>query len=317
MGEGLDEEEGLLPLGKLMELAAVLDTAERAAAFRAYSRQIAPGSPALWHSGPQGLVRLTHQAAMARTAPLLRARPAYAGDVAYVDGPRVTLRKRLALAAFVGDGHTTTALGRDGRAVEMSRRAAAQAARVGDLDRGRLRRPGPRWPGGLDRRWASRRVQDGFGGRLRWVEVGSALSDDTIRALAAAGSRSKSESAGRRAGFGELGAPAAKLRAKGRRTMQLIQQVGDLAWRAFQSVNTRLAEGKSVNPGWAPGALPKSHERTRPPLGYPRETDSLCPRCVIETRKRSWAASATFPTSSTATSARSGPPSTRRAASCG
>ena len=68
--------------------------------------------------------------------------------------------------------------------------------------------------------------------------------------------------------------------------MQMLQQVGELAWRVFQSVNTRLAEGPSVNPGWAPGALPKSHERTRPPLGYPRETDSLCPRCVIDTRKR-------------------------------
>ena len=66
----------------------------------------------------------------------------------------------------------------------------------------------------------------------------------------------------------------------------MLQQVGDLAWRVFQSVNTRVAEGPSVNPGWAPGALPKSHERTRPPLGYPRETDSLCPRCVIEARKQ-------------------------------
>jgi uncharacterized radical SAM superfamily Fe-S cluster-containing enzyme len=65
-----------------------------------------------------------------------------------------------------------------------------------------------------------------------------------------------------------------------------LQQVGELAWRAFQSVNTRLPEGRSVSPKWAPGALPKSYERTRPPLGYPRETDSLCPRCVVETRKK-------------------------------
>ena len=65
-----------------------------------------------------------------------------------------------------------------------------------------------------------------------------------------------------------------------------LQQIGDLAWRAFQSVNTRIPEGRSVEPGWAPGPLPKSHERTRPPLGYPRETDSLCPQCVMETRKK-------------------------------
>ncbi|HXK11060.1 MAG TPA: radical SAM protein [Vicinamibacteria bacterium] len=68
--------------------------------------------------------------------------------------------------------------------------------------------------------------------------------------------------------------------------MEMLQQIGDLAWRTFQSVNTRVREGAPVHPGWAPGALPKSYERTRPPLGYPRETDSLCPRCVIEARRK-------------------------------
>jgi len=65
-----------------------------------------------------------------------------------------------------------------------------------------------------------------------------------------------------------------------------LQQIGEAVWKAFQAVNGRLAEGPSVSPGWAPGPLPKSYERTRPPLGYPRETDSLCPRCVIETRRQ-------------------------------
>ena len=46
-----------------------------------------------------------------------------------------------------------------------------------------------------------------------------------------------------------------------------LKQIGDLAWRAFQSVNARVPEGRSVEPGWAPGPIPKSHERTRPPLG--------------------------------------------------
>jgi tetraether lipid synthase len=68
--------------------------------------------------------------------------------------------------------------------------------------------------------------------------------------------------------------------------MEMLQQVGDLAWRAFQSVNTRVPEGRPVSPRWAPGPLPRSYERTRPPLGYPRETDSLCPRCVIDARKK-------------------------------
>ena len=65
----------------------------------------------------------------------------------------------------------------------------------------------------------------------------------------------------------------------------MLQQVGEAAWNAFQSVNGRVREGSKVAPAWAPGPLPKSYERTLPPLGYPRETDSLCPRCVIDTRK--------------------------------
>ena len=30
----------------------------------------------------------------------------------------------------------------------------------------------------------------------------------------------------------------------------------------------------------------KSHERSKPPLGWPRSTDSLCPTCVKEARRR-------------------------------
>ncbi len=68
--------------------------------------------------------------------------------------------------------------------------------------------------------------------------------------------------------------------------MQILQQAGDLGWKVFQSVNTRLPEGHALTPNWAPRPLLKSYERTRPPLGYPRETDSLCPRCVVETRRQ-------------------------------
>ena len=53
---------------------------------------------------------------------------------------------------------------------------------------------------------------------------------------------------------------------------------------AFQSVNQRLPEGESIRPNWAPGPLLKSYERSAPPLGFPRETDSLCPTCVKEVR---------------------------------
>jgi len=66
---------------------------------------------------------------------------------------------------------------------------------------------------------------------------------------------------------------------------KLISNLSNVAWKAFQSVNTLLPEGESVRPKWAPGPLLKSYERTSPPLGFPRETDSLCPRCVKEVRE--------------------------------
>jgi len=66
----------------------------------------------------------------------------------------------------------------------------------------------------------------------------------------------------------------------------LVTGIADLAWKAFQAVNTRVAEGELPHPGWAPGKISKSRERSTPPLGFPRVTDSLCPRCVPEIRAR-------------------------------
>ena len=58
-----------------------------------------------------------------------------------------------------------------------------------------------------------------------------------------------------------------------------------LAWPAFQAIN-RQFEARTFHPKWATAPLMKSHERTKPPLGWPRTTDSLCPTCVRETRAR-------------------------------
>jgi uncharacterized radical SAM superfamily Fe-S cluster-containing enzyme len=63
-----------------------------------------------------------------------------------------------------------------------------------------------------------------------------------------------------------------------------VKQLADAGWNGFQAINTRVADSRSPSPEWAPGPLLKSHERSKPPLGWPRETDSLCPRCVIDTR---------------------------------
>ena len=46
------------------------------------------------------------------------------------------------------------------------------------------------------------------------------------------------------------------------------------------------SENPSFIPKWSDKPLLKSGQKTKPPLGFPRTTDSLCPRCVIEARKK-------------------------------
>ncbi len=75
-----------------------------------------------------------------------------------------------------------------------------------------------------------------------------------------------------------------KSKLTGVRGSKIVSTLSDVAWKAFQSVNKRLPEGEAIRPKWAPGPLLKSYERSAPPLGFPRETDSLCPRCVKEVR---------------------------------
>jgi 7,8-dihydro-6-hydroxymethylpterin dimethyltransferase len=75
-----------------------------------------------------------------------------------------------------------------------------------------------------------------------------------------------------------------KQRFGGVRASKLVTGLSDVAWKTFQAFNTRLPEGEAIRPKWAPGPLLKSYERTSPPLGFPRETDSLCPTCVKEVR---------------------------------
>src|SRR5690606_37641478 len=49
----------------------------------------------------------------------------------------------------------------------------------------------------------------------------------------------------------------------------------------------RLGEarpGPRMTPKWAPAPLIRKAERSFPTLGWPRQTDSLCPECVKEVR---------------------------------
>src|SRR5262249_51610078 len=58
-----------------------------------------------------------------------------------------------------------------------------------------------------------------------------------------------------------------------------------LLWPAFQAINQR-ADATPLQPTWTDRPLLKSHEGTRPELGWPGTTDSLCPACVREARAR-------------------------------
>src|SRR6201982_1634588 len=56
------------------------------------------------------------------------------------------------------------------------------------------------------------------------------------------------------------------------------------AFNSIQAVN-RHRPNPSFTPKWSDKPLLKSWQKTKPTLGWPRTTDSLCPNCVIETRE--------------------------------
>jgi uncharacterized radical SAM superfamily Fe-S cluster-containing enzyme len=57
------------------------------------------------------------------------------------------------------------------------------------------------------------------------------------------------------------------------------------AWAVFERLN-RIKPNPSFTPKWSEKPLLKSWEKTKPPLGWPRSTDSLCPKCVPEIRQQ-------------------------------
>src|SRR3982751_1934809 len=57
------------------------------------------------------------------------------------------------------------------------------------------------------------------------------------------------------------------------------------AWNVFDRLN-QIGQNASFTPKWSEKPLLKSYEKTKPPLGWPRETDSLCPRCIPEIRQK-------------------------------
>src|SRR5690349_2670934 len=63
-----------------------------------------------------------------------------------------------------------------------------------------------------------------------------------------------------------------------------LQIAANGAWGVFSSLN-KIAPNPSITPKWSDKPLLKSYEKTKPPLGWPRETDSLCPTCTREARQ--------------------------------
>jgi uncharacterized radical SAM superfamily Fe-S cluster-containing enzyme len=63
-----------------------------------------------------------------------------------------------------------------------------------------------------------------------------------------------------------------------------LSKTADSLWPVFQHFNSKVKPGRPFQPRWAPAPLLRSWERSFPRLGWPRETDSLCPKCVKEVR---------------------------------
>src|SRR5579864_3562495 len=57
------------------------------------------------------------------------------------------------------------------------------------------------------------------------------------------------------------------------------------AWAVYERLN-RISPNPSFTPKWSEKPLLKSWEKQKPPLGWPRTTDSLCPKCVPEIRNK-------------------------------
>ena len=57
------------------------------------------------------------------------------------------------------------------------------------------------------------------------------------------------------------------------------------AWQVFDRINS-INPNPSFTPKWSDKPLLKSYEKMKPKLGWPRETDSLCPKCIPEIRQQ-------------------------------
>ena len=63
-----------------------------------------------------------------------------------------------------------------------------------------------------------------------------------------------------------------------------VSLVANALWYALYPVY-KFRQNPSFKPAWSDVPIPKNREKHRPPLGVPRETDSLCPVCTRQARQ--------------------------------
>ncbi len=64
-----------------------------------------------------------------------------------------------------------------------------------------------------------------------------------------------------------------------------LTRVATVMWNIARKLDATSAPAESFTPNWSEKPMLKSWEKTKPPLGWPRKTDSLCPKCVIKARE--------------------------------
>jgi len=67
---------------------------------------------------------------------------------------------------------------------------------------------------------------------------------------------------------------------------KVLVQAAKGGWVVYDKLNSMVADSPSFTPRWSDKPLLKSYQKEKPPLGWPRTTDSLCPKCVPEIRQQ-------------------------------
>ena len=197
--------DSVMRLPALLEMGGTLDTPERAQAYRAAARDLAPDRPAIRHyrQAPDGgldRVELSQGGVIERLEAGWPSERALPGDVAYVCDPTVSLAARLALYAFLGDGYTTTALAAPGQDLSdfatlhptkiiapASLLAGAVRAGIAGVEEdpggGHWLRRVARLTPHARARTNERSIRDALGGRARWIGTTDQLDAELAEQL--------------------------------------------------------------------------------------------------------------------------------------